>query len=129
MEGLSLIAAAGAIMKKVKTVPPFRSTHGLDFEDGGPFRHDPSFRYFRVGTVEGLWGGIGKSYVILAITNIKPGNGHFLDALEWFEQSCRRDGYSLKVIEIMNARFMKHLIEKRGFVKTDVDACEKVYSL
>lgn len=111
-------------MPAVKT-KPFRSTHNLPFEVGGPFKHDPAFIHFRVGTVTGLYATIGKSYCILALINHEKGNGHFTDTLEWFENSAKRDGYALRIIEIMNGRLMEHLINKRGFRKVDVDVVEK----
>jgi hypothetical protein len=77
--------------------------------------------------VQGIWASYDNSYVLLAIINDKPGNGHFTDLLEWFEQSCRRDNYSLKIIEIVNPKFMIHLIEKRGFKKISENSVEKIF--
>lgn len=103
----------------------FKSTHNLTFETA-PW-HDPSFQLFRIGSVEGLWGVDAKSYIIVAVTNSKPGNGHFEDVLEIFENSCKRDGKTLKVVEIMNTNFMFHLINKRGFTKVFGNNCEKYF--
>jgi len=106
----------------------FRSTHNLIFEDGGPFRHDPTFRHFRIGTVEGLYGSIGKSYCVLAIVNNSPGNQHMIDFFEYFERSCRRDGYSFKILELTNPRFKQHLIDKKGFVDIGNNHVEKIFT-
>jgi hypothetical protein len=113
---------------KKKIEKPFRSTHGLDFEDGGPFRFDDSFRYFRIGTVEGLYGVRDDAYLVLAIINKDPGNGFMIDFYQYFERSCRRDKKAFRIIEIINSRFMAHLIEKQGFTKIGADCVEKVYS-
>lgn len=104
----------------------WKSTHALDFENA-PFRHDVSCHCFRIGTCEGLWTVKEKSYVIIAVTNRIPGNGHFDDVFEWFERSCRRDGYSLVVAAIVNKRLFRHLIEKRGFVDIGDDNVEKKF--
>ena len=104
-------------------IDQFKSTHNLDFEVADWY--DPTFQRFRVGTCEGLWGDDGKSYIIVDITNNSPGNGHLNDVFEIFENSCKRDGKSLKVVEIMNAGFMQHLINKRDFKKIPGDNVEK----
>jgi hypothetical protein len=114
-------------MSKTQT-PPFRSTHGLDFEVGGPFRYDASYTHFRIGTVTGLWKTEDKAYLILAILNHQPGNGHLVDVWDWFESSCRRDHYSLKVIEILEKRFMNHLINKRGFKELTSNSVVKLFT-
>jgi len=100
----------------------FITKHRLDFEvaDWEPlpgFMPATNFMRFRVGTCEGLWACTSTSYDILAIDNKAPGNGHFEDVLQWFESSCMRDKKDLKILEIMNKPFMKHLIKKRGFKK------------
>lgn len=98
----------------------FTSSHKLDFEvaDWNPLPGFPpakEFKRFRVGTCHGLWTVTEDSYDILAINNDKPGNGHLEDVLEWFEQSCKRDKRTLRVLEIMNRKFADHLVNKRGF--------------
>lgn len=105
----------------------FKSTHNLTFETAD--WHDPQFQLFRIGSCEGLWGATEESYLIVAVTNSKPGNGHFEDVLEIFENSCKRDGKTLKVVEIMNADFMQHLITKRGFKKIAGSNCEKEFDV
>jgi hypothetical protein len=112
---------------KKKTEKPFRSMHGLDFEDGGPFRFDDSFRYFRIGTVEGLYGVRNDAYLVLAIINKEPGNGFMIDFYQYFERSCRRDKKAFRIIEIINSRFMAHLIDKQGFKRIGVDTVEKKF--
>jgi hypothetical protein len=104
-------------MMKTKHKKPekeFRSSHSLIFEQCG-FEYDPTFFRFRIGTCTGLWTVEGKAYIIIAVTNSVPGNGHFEDVLEWFENSCRRDRYSLRMAEFFNPRLKQHMIEKRGF--------------
>ncbi len=83
----------------------------------------PDFLNFRVGTCEGLYSWNDKQYIIVAIVNNQPSNGHLSDVFEWFENSCRRDKKDLVVAELMNERFAIHLITKRGFTvlnKTDL---------
>lgn len=95
----------------------FTSTHNLDFEVGPwPFS---GYKRFRVGTVEGLWGNDEKHFIILALDNSNPGNGHFDDVLEWFEYSCRREAKDLMVDECWNEDLKEHLIKKRGFKPVD----------
>lgn len=103
----------------------FKSTHNLPFEVAE--WHDPGFKLFRVGSCEGMWSSDSKSYIIVAITNNEPHNGHLNDCFEWFENSCKRDKKSLKVVEIMNVDFMFHLINKRGFKKISGDNVEKTF--
>lgn len=77
---------------------------------------EPTFEKFRVGTVHGLFSnGYTDAIAILAITNDKPGNGHLIDAFEWFEFAAYRSNKNLVVMEIWNERFKRHLIEKRRF--------------
>jgi len=91
----------------------FISSHGLDFEVA-PGRFEWS--QFRVGTCKGMWRSTDTSYDILAILNEEKGNGHLEDVFEWFENSCKRDNKDLKVLEVWNKDFKKHLIDKRGFI-------------
>lgn len=95
----------------------FESTHKLDFEIADWWY--PGIILFRIGTCHGQWSSDDESYNIISVINEKPGNGHLQDVFDWFENSCKRDDKSLKVLEIMNPRFFTHLIEKRGFVKID----------
>lgn len=97
------------------------TTHKLDFEVAPwdfVFTSDPTMKKFRVGTCHGLFGYDKTYYFILAIGNDQPGNGHFEDVLEWFYFSCKRDKKHLKIMQIMEERFYKHLIKKRGFVNS-----------
>jgi hypothetical protein len=93
----------------------FKSTHNLEFGDGGKWSFDPSFSRFKIGTVTGIWRAKEKCYEILGVTNDTPGNGHFTDVLEWFEHSCRRDKYAFVFLEVWNERLYKHLVEKQQF--------------
>lgn len=98
-----------------------KTQHNLLFEVaewnlGNELNINEDWKLFRIGTCTGQWRGIGKDfYEILSVINNEPGNGHFEDVLEWFEQSCRRDGRALLIREIFNKKFYEHLIEKRGF--------------
>lgn len=92
----------------------FTSTHNLDFEIGD-WAFSKDWQRFRVGTVTGLFGGDEDCFIILALDNSDPGNGHFTDVLEWFQHSCRRDAKDLKVIELWNKDLKRHLIEEQGF--------------
>lgn len=97
----------------------FKSEHNLDFEIA-PFM-DPEWTKFRIGTCEGLWACDDKFYKILAVVNNEKGNGHLNDVFEWFENSCKRDGRDLKVLEVWNKKFKQHLISKRGFKPSGID--------
>lgn len=97
-----------------------KTTHNLDFEcapweplPGLPYAAD--YQRFRIGTCEGLWSSDKSNYIILAIENSCPGNGHLKDVFEWFENSCKRDKKDLLVMEIMNENFKRHLITKCKF--------------
>ena len=68
------------------------------------------------------------SYDILAVNNQEPGNGHFEDVMEWFESSCRRDGYNLRILEVWNSEFKHHLMTKRGFENYEEDNLIKKFS-
>lgn len=97
--------------------------HNLDFEVA-PWHNGPMFddwSLFRIGTVHGQWRYAAGQYEILSILNDKPGNNHLTDFFQWFEFACKRDGYNLLIREVMNERFKKHLIEKRGFTEYGAD--------
>jgi hypothetical protein len=98
----------------------FKSTHDLSFEVA-KWELSNEFKRFRIGTCHGLWRAYHYSYDILAIDNDQPGNGHFEDVLEWFENSCKRDIKALRMLEVGNKRFAKHLIEKRDFVRESME--------
>ncbi len=105
----------------------FKTKHNLEFEMAPWEKNiDPTKQWhrFRVGTCEGIWSYSLTSYEILAITNNKPGNGHFEDVLQWFEQSCRIDNKSLMILEVWNSRFKAHLINKRNFKEVSKDNVE-----
>lgn len=112
---------------KKKPEKEFRSGHGLIFETA-PFQYDPTVTRFRVGTCEGIYTVAPGAYVIIAVTNKEPGNGHFQDTMEWFENSCRRDGYSLRMAEFFNDRLKNHMINKRGFQPCGFNNVEKVFT-
>lgn len=102
-------------MKKEKQY--FTSTHDLPFEVA-PWEFDigEGFERFRIGTCGGLWRAKDNEYQILAIDNKEKGNGHLQDVFDWFINSCKRDKKNLRILEVWNKQFRKHLIEKRGFV-------------
>ena len=118
-------------MKK-NTTKEFQSEHKLDFEvaEWRPTDSMPvslTWQKFRVGTCDGLWGVTKDSYNILAIRNRECGNGHLNDVFQWFENSCKRDNKSLRVLEIGNTNFMTHLVVKRGFKEIDSVTVEKKF--
>ncbi len=85
---------------------PFEST-------SKPTRY-ADFYAFRVGTCEGLWRTTADAYEILAVVNRSKGNGHFRQAMLWFEQSCRRDGKDLLIREVWNVR-LALMLRRNGF--------------
>jgi hypothetical protein len=107
-----------------------KTRHNLDFESCEyHLQLDPNkfWMNFRVGTCEGLWTFTKDSYDILSIINNNPGNGHLIDVFQWFENSCKRDKKNLRVLELLNKRFKKYLIDKRGFKILDKDNLIKLY--
>jgi hypothetical protein len=96
----------------------FESQHKLNFEVADcTFNIDPKidWKMFRVGTCEGMWSSNDTSYDILAISNDVKGNGNLNDVFQWFEYSCRRDNRALRILEVWNADFKNHLINKLQF--------------
>lgn len=79
----------------------------LNFED---------YQQFKVGTMYGLWKWESDKFVILAFLNNNPGNGHLEDTLDWFMCSSVCAQVPLVIRSVDNTRFLKHLIDKRGFV-------------
>jgi len=103
----------------------FASTNKLDFLSGPAPRRAQrmdGWKGFQIGTCHGLWRSTKKSYQILVVANREMGNGHFQDVIDWFENSCQRDGRSLMFLEIFNDDFSKHLVDKRGFTVVGDDA-------
>lgn len=96
------------------------TTHNLDFE-AKPFYiqipGEPTNICFKVGTCHGLYIITKTAVEIIAITNEQKGNGHLNDVFEWFEYSCKTSKRNLRIVELMNKQFEKHLITKRGFQK------------
>lgn len=91
-----------------------KTKHNLDFE-ACPWPRNEAIMLFRIGTCEGQWMATDNAYCIISVINNVPGNGHLDDVFEWFENSCKRDKKALIVMELMNDRFKKHLLLKRGF--------------
>jgi len=110
---------------------PFITKHKLGF-DVRPYHTqiDPSCIYmdFRVGTCSGLYIHTKISYSIVAIKNDAKGNGHFDDVIQWFERSCRRDGKSLRFLEIENKKLYNVLTKRMGFADIRNNNVEKIYS-
>lgn len=96
------------------------TTHALAFECR-PWHIDDEWTDFRVGTCHGLYRAQGDAYEMLAIDNHEPHNGHFEDVMQWFEASCRRDGKALRFLEVVNERFGRHVVQKRGFIWENTD--------
>lgn len=106
----------------------FKSTNSLDFYSRPWWVSPNDMTEFQIGTCEGIYRINGKSYEIVAICNHKPGNGHLTDVFEWFENACKRDKWSLKVIEFTNHKFRNHLIEKRGFLPKGKNVIKKKFN-
>ncbi len=104
----------------------FKSKNNLPFEVAD-WEHSPNFKRFRIGSCEGLWCSNERAYGILAITNNAPGNGHFEDVMQWFENSCRRDKKSFMFLEVWNKRLKKKLIEKYGFNDIGNDNLQRIF--
>lgn len=102
------------------------SRNGLAFEVA-PWEFGEEYQRFRIGTVTGLWGSNDQAYLILALQNDNPGNGHLEDLFDWFYQSCRRDQKDLIIQEVWNAGLREHLIKKRGFKPKGKEDLIKLY--
>jgi hypothetical protein len=100
--------------RKKPRLKRFRSTHDLQFM-ACPWHRSPEFIAYKIGTCSGIYSSTPVTYDIVAVVNDEPGNGHFEDVLEWFEQSCRRDRRDLRFMEILNEQLREHLVNKRGF--------------
>lgn len=103
--------------------------HQLDFE-AAPWNNpanDEGWLLFRVGTVNGQWRPGLDKIEILSIVNDVPGNFHLNDLFEWFEFACKKYKVPLLIREVMNARFKKHLIGKRGFIEHGTDDVIKYF--
>ncbi len=100
---------------------PFQSTHNLEFFSA-PWNNPcntEGWQVFKIGTCTGQWVATDTTYDILSVINDHPGNGHFGDVLEWFENSCKRDNRDLRILEVINEEFGQHLVNKRGFTNYD----------
>jgi hypothetical protein len=89
-------------------------TPSISFEIGTEAYRGGEWLLFRVGTCEGLWRSTFTAYELLAVVNRQPGNGHFREAMLWFEQSCRRDHKRLIIRECWNLR-LAWMLWKHGF--------------
>lgn len=104
-----------------------KTTHNLPFLSA-PWWRDPAWQVFNIGTCNGQWRATPEAYEILTIVNDAPGNGHLDDVFEWFENSCKRDSKALRVREVWNGYFLKHLIQKRGFARERGDDVIKYFT-
>ena len=105
--------------------------HKLDFEVA-EWKYSDKISLFRVGTCHGQWfwhkmKTFGPILCILSIINDEPGNGHLDDVFQWFEESAKRAGCYLMIMDFHNERFKQHCIEKRGF--TEVPGTDHVVKL
>lgn len=113
----SIVRSINKSNKLQKKDVVFKSTNNIIFEVAPHF--DKDVLHYRVGTCTGIYSWDANNYNIIAIVNDKQGNGHLQDVFDWFENSCKRDKKNLKVVEIMNGKFYKHLIDKKGFKAID----------
>lgn len=97
----------------------FKTTNGQDFYSAPYARpwNFENYQQFKVGTMFGLWKWENDKFVILAFLNDKPGNGNLEDVFDWFYCSAVCAQVPLVIRSVDNKRFLKHLIEKRGFVQ------------
>lgn len=96
----------------------FKTTHKLKFQTTTYkqlFEDGYHWQEFIVGTCRGLFTSTDRHWILLAIDNEQPGNGHFTDVMEWFERFCKRDKKDFVIMEVWNKRLLAHLLTKRGF--------------
>ena len=76
-----------------------------------------NFFEFRVGTVTGLYrySIADHAFEILAIKNKIKGNGHFKVAMDYFEQSARREKAILRLCEVFNPRLYWNSVVHHGY--------------
>jgi hypothetical protein len=98
----------------------------IAFESTSDSYRGGSFQMFRVGTCDGLWRVNDGAYEILAVVNRQKGNGHFKQAMLWFEQSCRRDGKKLRILEVWNVR-LAFMLRRNGFIWKTLFVWEKSF--
>lgn len=90
------------------------NTPAIPFESTSETYRGGSFKQFRVGTCDGLWQATDEAYEILAVVNRNKGNGHFKEAMLWFEQSASRDQKKLRILEVWNVR-LAFMLRRNGF--------------
>lgn len=90
--------------------PPFESQ---DY----PWRM--GFFKFRVGTCEGLYryNPIIHAFEILAVVNNQKGNGHFAQAMKYFETSAIREGARIRLCEVFNPWLYYVSVRKHGYTR------------
>lgn len=114
-----ITAACSLLSLPLPTMLPFEATTG-DYRGTG-------FLRFRVGTCHGLWRSTDTSYEILAVKNREKGNGHFKEALRWFQKSCVRDGKTLRIRECWNP-WVAYQCLKHGYTWRWMMDFEKAFS-
>lgn len=70
---------------------------------------------FRVGTCEGLWRATPDAFEILAVVNRERGNGHFAQAMKWFELSAIREKKKIRLLQTFNFKLYWQSIRKHGY--------------
>lgn len=112
-------------------IKEFKSSHNLPFLSAhwNHWGNSEGWQVFKIGTCNGQWMATEKTYDILTVINDQPGNGHFTDVLEWFEQSCKRDKKALRILEVWNKDFAFHLVSKKGFTYQSGDDLVKHFNL
>lgn len=55
---------------------------------------------------------------LIFVANRQPGNGDFARLMDYLEAEAKNDDRPLEVVEIWNKRLRRHLITKRGYVKS-----------
>jgi hypothetical protein len=77
---------------------------------------------FHFGQCHGLIEADDYRLQIIAITNEKPGNGNFVQAMDTLEAAARRRQLAVEVAAITNGRLRIHLELKRGYrIKPDAE--------
>lgn len=66
------------------------------------------YREFVCGSCRGIYKAEDNEFKILAVQNTKK-NDNFDRVLQWFEKSCKRDGYRIAFLEIENPKLLEKL--------------------
>lgn len=74
------------------------------------------FCKFRVGTCHGLYRVVNDAFEILAVVNTKKGNGHFRQAMHYFEHSAKTGKVMVRVLECWNP-WLSYKLRKHGYIR------------